>query len=233
MSDEQNTPETPAESEYNLEAGPLKTSVEALMERLGLNKPTTEEAVESGTPSDGTAETAAQDAAGAAAAEEAFDPAKEDWTKYDLDPNIAHYYPKSQLVETGEGMVLVAPQVIFHTESLSTKAAGGYITQKVNGPEQWQLSALLPNGSGLMVVVLMRQVRVKLPQPILLETETKVDAPVDEELNQVEGDALAWAGAVSPEKQAVLDKIAAEAELQAAGREDFGSVEGADVQADA
>jgi hypothetical protein len=104
------------------------------------------------------------------------------------------------------------------------------MTEMVNGPEQWQLSALLPNGSGLMVVILQRVVRVRLPHPTLLPTETKVEAPSDPELQATEDAALSWAdGEMTPEKRAVLDKLAFESEQQLADATP-GAVEGADVQ---
>ncbi len=138
-------------------------------------------------------------------------------------------------MDTGEGFVYVAPQVEFHISShnVNKNLAGSYITSMVNGREQWQLSALVPNGSGLLTVVLMRQVRVKLPHPVLLETETVVAPVTDSELQATEDAGLAWAGQeVTPEQRAVLDAIAVEAEQQGISGKDFG-VEGADVQADA
>jgi hypothetical protein len=218
MSDETTQPE------YNLEAGPLKTSVEALMERLGMTK---EAVAEQATAVAATEESKGEPDAGGSksepAAEDAYDASKEDWTKFDLDPNIAHLYPKSVLMETGEGPAYVAQQVQFSTSSHAITKAGAFINEMLNGPEQWQLSALLPNGSGLMVVVLMRSVRVKLPHPVLLETETKVEAPKDEELKKTEDAALNWAGQAPAAQEAAQEAVAA---LEG---EDFGAVEGADV----
>jgi len=215
--------------EYDLEKGSLKTSVEALMERLGLSG----DAPAEGAPSVEELDAAAGEAEAQKDAPEKdapYDPAKEDWSKFDLDPNIAHYYPKSQIVDLGEGeMAFIAPKVLFKTKSCSTTGAGDYMTEMVNGPEQWQLSALLPNGSGLMVVVLQRVVRVRLPHPTLLPTETPIAAVKDEELQATEDAALSWAdGEMTPEKRAVLDKLAFESEMQVADAAP-GAVEGADV----
>jgi hypothetical protein len=245
MADEQNeSPILPADApteapKYDFEKeGTLKSSVEALMARLGLSKDVPvggeNDAVVASALAEmdavsGEGEPDSTPTKGQPEAEKPFDPATEDWSKYDLEQNLAHYYPKSQLAEVEEGVIgFIAPKIQFNTKSVSTSTAGDYITEKVNGPEQWQLSALLPNGSGLMVVVLMRKVMFRLPHPTLLETETHTEPVTDEELQSSEDAALSWAGQANPEKQAVLDKIADEAAAQAVTLET--AVEGADAE---
>ena len=224
MADEQ-TPQTPESPEaYDLENGPLKSSVEALMARLGLSADAsgTEDAIgsegEPDVPQGGTAPS-----------EKADDGTTIDWSQFELEPSLEHLYHKSQPMELPDGTTgFVTPWAEFKTKSVPVSTAGEYITQMVNGSEQWQLSALLPNGSGLMVVVLQRMTRRLLPHPTMLVTETNVEIPKDEELQQTEDAALSWAGqAETPERRAVLDALAAETEKQAVTLET--AVEGADV----
>lgn len=218
----QQSPET-----YDLENGPLKSSVEKLMERLGLSADASgaDGATGDTPPTEGEPDGPQE---GKPSPQNNDDGTEMDWSKFELDPGLEHLYHKSKPMELPDGTTgFVTPWVEIKTKSLAVNTAGEYITQMINGSEQWQLSALLPNGAGLMVVVLQRTVRRLLPHPTLLQTETTVDAPKDPELQQTEDAALSWAGqAETPERRAVLDAIAAEAEHQA---EQFGTVEGADV----
>lgn len=222
--------------QYDFENGPLKESVEALMKRLGLDKPSNPEeakaveqlAAQADAAAGESAESEGEPDAPAGKPEPPKDaqPEPMDWSKFELDPQLEHLYHKSQPVTMDDGSsAFVCPWVEFYTVSQSVTKAGEFITQAINGPEQWQLSALLPNGSGLMTIVFQRTTRRRLPHPVLLETETKVEAPKDPELEATEAAALAWSGDAPVEGAAA----AGEAAEQALAGEDFGAVEGADV----
>jgi hypothetical protein len=110
--------------------------------------------------------------------------------------------------------------------------AGEYATWMLNGPEGWKLVAFLPNGSGMVGIILQRKVRVSLPDPKMIETEVKVEAPTDAELKATEAKGLEWAGVAGAQE-------AAEEAVVALEGPDFGTdplggsqpVEGADYVA--
>jgi hypothetical protein len=132
-----------------------------------------------------------------------------DWDAFDLDPNYAHFYSQSQFTVTAQGPKWVV--VIDEYESAekpyngkgvnklgAPNGLGAYVTSKVNSPPDrgvgpWKLAAILPATMGNGAVVLVRKVPIVLPDPKLLETETKVDAPTPDELAETDDAATKWA----------------------------------------
>lgn len=236
MADEQSPNHSEATPEsYDLENGPLKESVDKLMGRLGLSPDTVTEDVPTDAPlSEGEPDVPSP---GKSSPEAVDDGTTIDWSKFELDPGLEHLYHKSQPMELPDGTTgFVTPWAEFKTISKPVNTAGEYISQMVNGAEQWQLSALLPNGAGLMAIIFQRTTRRLLPHPTLLQTETKVEMPKDEELQQTEDAALSWAG------QSTAAEEAAQVAAEALDGPDFGhvstqqepdvstAVEGADVE---
>jgi len=216
--------------------GELKNKMDLMMERLGMVKDADGHWV---APEGGTTEVTAEAAEAALAEDEAlaargeqtaapapFDPAKEDWSQYDIDQNIAHLYPKSVLHRTEDSVQLLAPwvELQFKTGGYNAKHAKD-IEILVNGPEQWQIAAILPNGSGLLGFVLQRGVRKALPLPQKFVTETEVAAPTDPELDATEAAALAWAGQVETPAPSQGALSAADEAVKALDGVDFGTVE--------
>ena len=137
----------------------------------------------------------------AAQQQQAQPEAQPDWSKYELDPQFAHLYPKSRI----EGNQIIAPWVQLNCFTAAFSKAGEAVEQLVNGPEQWQIAAIVPNGSGMIGFVLQRTVRFALPNPAMIQTDVDVPEPTDPELAATEAAALAWAGQEEPTTEGAVE----------------------------
>lgn len=137
-----------------------------------------------------------------------------DLSGLELDPNLAHLYQRGR-VEDVDGKptwVTAMHEYLVLSGNFSgafgkRNKAGIYqrlddqITEVVNGPEGimsirdhgWRLSAILPNGSGMGVAIMERNIKRVLPWPEPVKTETPVADVKDEELQRVNADAAKWA----------------------------------------
>lgn len=70
---------------------------------------------------------------------------------------------------------------------------GNILTEEVNGPGQWGLASLMPNGAGQGAALLKRRIAYPLPFPELLETTTEVRPATGEELESYARRAQEWA----------------------------------------
>lgn len=137
------------------------------------------------------------------------------WDEYDLDANLAHLYPQAQLrvvpgqEEQGPQWIVQLDEVM--TDERSSKpqfnkdgsvardkkgqplGAGEFITEMLNGPDDWSLLSMLPGSTGRLIMIFKRKRVIALPMPQPLKKETEVEPPTDPELKQVEGAALDWA----------------------------------------
>jgi hypothetical protein len=133
-----------------------------------------------------------------------------DWSEYDLNYNVRHLYKKSVYRDTPEGpkWVTVIPDFLSRTRDFGSfdkqvKVPGGrademewlnlaqFLKDKVNGREQWRISALMPAGSQCGVL-LEREVPLILPDPVPLKKSEEVEVPTAPELKAVEDAALAY-----------------------------------------
>src|SRR6185503_17597311 len=108
----------------------------------------------------------------------------------ELDPNLAHLYDRADIRETPQGMKWVVELDEFKTvgknyngsgldKQNEPKALGDYVTSLLASPPEegcspWKLVAFLPNGTGMGAAVFQRKTWRVLPDPKVLETETKV-----------------------------------------------------------
>lgn len=185
--------EEPKQEVYDFSKGKLAEQIKELKEKIGMDKAEL---------------TPEAEQARAEAPEESGIPGKEiNWEDYDLDPKYAHFYPKSTFMETGAGPKFVVEITEFHSENKNPTGSigtlnqkgqpvnlGEYMTYLVNGQEQWHPFAFIPGGTGSVYAIFQRRVKVALPDPVLIEKETKVEKPTDEELKKIEDKALAWTG---------------------------------------
>ena len=125
----------------------------------------------------------------------------------DIAPDMLHMYKKAKIKETPEGPRFVAP---YHEFTAVTRPyssgkdpqmdknglprnIGDYITMLINGPDNWKLSAVMPNGSGMCAAIFERTVSVALPTPeSLTKTETTA-TPTDSDLAGLAARAAQWA----------------------------------------
>ncbi len=130
---------------------------------------------------------------------------KLDLSGYDIEPSIAHLYERATVEDTPQGPRWVCVIDEFYTASKAfngtgmgpdghPKNLGEYVTQMTNSAEGWKIATFFPNGSGLGAVMFQRKTKIGLPTPMLLATETAVEAPSDTELQAVEDAATQWAG---------------------------------------
>jgi hypothetical protein len=189
-----------------------------LMDKLGINPPQMEAGPQTADPADPVAPLEPE--------------APIDWSTFNLDPGIAHLYPKSRLEETPEGPRFVALIDVFEFVTDSYKKLGGRVTDMVNGSERWRIATVYGNGSGFGVVMFTRTVPMVLPVPEKLKTEAELPPPqTDEELAAAEKAALNWIakeGQVT-EAETVLVPLANEASEVAAKAldgPDFGIIPG-------
>ncbi len=152
---------------------------------------------------------------------------KPDWSKFNLDPSIAHLYAQSEIYK-GQIVVLLDE---FEFVSDSWRKLGPTVSSLVNGPDRWNIATVLPNGAGMGAVMLRKQTPMLLPFPQPLETEAQMpDLPTDPELDVVEQDAIAWMkeqGLEINEGDEVLPAFVAagQAAAEALAGEDFGTVD--------
>jgi len=118
-----------------------------------------------------------------------------DWDRYDLMPEIAHLYQRSEIIMEGDEVVILAPYNRTMCETKNYKQAGEYINDMVNGVGQWNLKAILPNGAGMLGLVFNRIDRVRLPNPELKPVEGEVPpiTVTDEELANDQAAGKKWA----------------------------------------
>lgn len=127
-----------------------------------------------------------------------------DWTEYDLDFNIAHLYQKAVFRDTPQGPKWVVMLTEYYTDERSltqhgqkTKKGdpmnlGEFMTQMVNGSDEWHVVGMLPGSTSRGACVFERQYPYVLPDPVQLKKETEVEPPKEEELKRVEDAALDW-----------------------------------------
>lgn len=157
-----------------------------------------------------------------------------DWSEFDLDPNYAHFYPQATFTVTGQGpkwVVVINEYETFEKPYAKRKDKDGrpamdkagmplnlgdYITSRLSSPPDagcgpWKLGALLPGTMGNGAVMLQRQVPIVLPDPKMLETETKAAPTTDEGLAETDAAATAWAAEGVPTEAEVEGARDAEA----------------------
>jgi len=158
------------------------------------------------------------------------------WDDFDLDPEIAHLYPRA-ILRTEYG----AQQWVSYIDEFKTASknlggegqvgknkepmnAGEYMGWMLNSKDGWKLGSVLPAGAGFLSIVLQRRVPVALPMPTLIQSDTvEVPALTDAELLETEMNSVKWA--------AEKDEVAAESFKEIAA-EALGALEGGDYAAD-
>lgn len=137
-----------------------------------------------------------------------------DLSDFELDPELEHLYRRGRVEDTDEGPKWVAAEhqylIVggnYSGEHGKKKENGLYvrlddmITAIVNGPEGiisikehgWRLTAIIPNGSGLGVAILERNIKRVLPDPKPVEKTTPVEEVHDEELQRMSAQSQEWA----------------------------------------
>lgn len=135
------------------------------------------------------------------------------WDEYDLPYSVAHLYPKAFFRDTPQGPKWVVELDEYFSTERSAKShgkqvnrpgavdkteteplnLGEYVTQMVNGPDQWSLVTVLPGSMGNAMVLLGKKTAYVLPDPKPLQKNEEVQAPGDAELEAVEDAALQFA----------------------------------------
>jgi hypothetical protein len=129
----------------------------------------------------------------------------------DIAPDMLHLYKKARLKETPDGPKFVVPYHEFmavtkpYTSSKEPaldknglpRNIGDCITMHINGPDNWKLSAIVPNGSGMCAAIFERTVSVALPTPDSLKIEPTA-APTESDLTGLAARAAQWAGTTTP-----------------------------------
>lgn len=195
--------EPEATPEVSAEDNDLKAKVAELKKRLGLGVPPP---VEELTPEAQAAQVEE------ANAENSIKGSDINWDEYELDEKYAHFYPRARFIETKQGPQWVVDLVEYFSTSKQYSAApesktkngepmnlGVFITWMTQGPEGWKVAGVYPNGSGMAAILFHRQITVSLPDPKLIETETKVETPTDTELAAEEKLGLDWAQQIAGE----------------------------------
>lgn len=152
-------------------------------------------------------ENASQTASGS----EGVDPALD---QLEIKPDLLHLYKRGQIEDVDGNPTWVTAMheylIIsgnYNGEFGKRNKAGQYmrlddlITEITNGPEGimsirdhgWRLSAILPNGSGMGVAILERNIKRVLPTPEPVKLKTEVAEVKDEELQRVNADSQQWA----------------------------------------
>jgi hypothetical protein len=125
----------------------------------------------------------------------------------DISPDMMHMYKKAKIKETPEGPRFVAPYHEFTAVSRPYSSGkepqmdknglprniGDYITMMINGPDNWKLSAVMPNGSGMCAAIFERTVSVALPTPEPLVKTEPTAAPTETDLAGLAARAAQWA----------------------------------------
>jgi len=136
--------------------------------------------------------------------------ADEDWSKYDLPNNLAHFYPRAIEVETQDGPQWVYVHTQFYSRDCNIGAEGSrdkkgvpinlgeFLTYKLMSNEGWKISGIIPATLGRCAVLLERQNPISLPQPRLLQTTTPVAAPTEGEIDEFDAASEAWTKSLTP-----------------------------------
>lgn len=163
-----------------------------------------------------------------------------DWSEYDLQYDVRHLYKRAMFRETAQGPKWVAMLDEFYSTEKDARShgkmvnvpggtegvdrepqnLGEYLSQMTNGSEGWAIAAILPGTMGKALVVMRKQTAVALPDPKPLKKAEEVEAPKEQELQNIEDAALAFAeneGLTAP-------PVVEDTEV----KEDVPAVEGAD-----
>lgn len=113
-----------------------------------------------------------------------------DWSKYHLDPNVAHLYTNAVLKTTDRGDEWVTQIEVFDFVSgpyqpskRSPKTLGEMVTERVNSGDRWKIATVFANQPGLGTVLFSRVVTVALPTPDpIIDVDEIGPAPTEEEL---------------------------------------------------
>lgn len=146
-----------------------------------------------------------------------------DWTEFDLDPNYAHFYPRSAFTVTGAGpkwVVVIDEYASFEKpyngqgvdKQGNPRGLGAFITSKVNSPPDegtgpWQVAMIVPATMGNGAILLSRKIPIVLPDPKPLVMEAKVEAPTTEELTVEDDAATKWAKEGATEGEEVTAEV--------------------------
>ena len=150
------------------------------------------------------------------------------WDDYNLDPKYAHYYPRATLKNTEDGPAWLVNLAEFRSASKPYRSSspfekngeprelGDYLTWMVNGAEGWRIAQVMDNGIGFAGVLCQRQVTLRLPDPLLIESAA--EQPItDDAIRTTEGKSLDWAGLPKDEEFVEGEDYRGESEVNAAG----------------
>lgn len=136
-----------------------------------------------------------------------------DLTDFELDPELAHLYARGRVEDIDNVPTWVTAEHQYwivsgsYAGEMGRKNKAGYFTRLddiissiINGPDGimsikdhgWRLSAVIPNGAGMGVAILERNVKRKLPWPKTVEKTTEVADVKDEELVRMNAEAKKW-----------------------------------------
>ena len=141
-----------------------------------------------------------------------------DWKEYNLNSNLAHLYPRAQLVETQNGPQWAYVATEFYSVELNIGAygkldskgvpvnLGEFLTQRLLSSEGWKISGIIPSTLGRVALLLERQKPLILPMPELLKVKTELPPVTEDELNYNEEAAATWTeGLTSPPQADSVD----------------------------
>lgn len=134
-----------------------------------------------------------------------------DWSLFDLNPDLAHLYPKATLREVKGEQRWVVMLDVFEFDTLPYSKLGKRVTERVNGAERWRIATVYANGAGMGAVLFTRLAPMVLPDPIPLKTDADVPPPpTDSELEEAERKALDWVtreGQAQEESDPVIPEV--------------------------
>lgn len=158
----------------------VAAKIQKVREKLGLAAPpATEEVAEEVAPAEAGTPVMTEDVI--------------DWSEFDLDPNLAHFYPMAKMQATPEGPRWVVLIDVFEFDTAQYGKLGKLMTQRVNSVDQWSIATITTNGAGMGAVLYTRKVPLILPNPVMLKHEAELPpAPTDEELAAAEKAGLDW-----------------------------------------
>lgn len=147
-------------------------------------------------------------------------PAGPDLSQFEIPPHLQHLYARARIEDVSrDGSEVTQPTWVCAAHEyriITGNVSGEYgkrndktnrfmrlddqINEIVNGAEGvmsipkhgWSLSAMIPNGSGLLTAVLERNRKWSLPDPEPVKKETKVAEVKDEELQRANAVAQEW-----------------------------------------
>lgn len=147
-------------------------------------------------------------------------PAGPDLSQFEIPPHLQHLYARARIEDVSrDGSEVTQPtwvcaaheyRIIMGNVSgelgKRNEKTGRFfrlddqINEIVNGPDGllsipkhgWSLSAMIPNGAGLLTAVLERNKKWSLPDPEPVKKETKVAEVKDEELQRANAVAQEW-----------------------------------------